>query len=99
MSAEQAIGYRMLRRVEVSLANLRVSLSVHLRRAAGCITPKGESKLDRVRCSLRHSPQHGGNHSQPQESWLLHQARKNYDVDTGNLPTNPTPMPEFALCI
>lgn len=47
----------------------------------------------------KRSPRLRGNHSQPQESWLLRQARENYDVDTGNLPTNPTPMPELALFI
>lgn len=45
----------------------------------------------------QHSAQPRGNHGQPQEIRLLHQAKKNYGVDTSNLPTNPTPLPSLLF--
>lgn len=60
---------------------------------------RAESKLDRVRCFPATLPSPEETTANHKESWLLRQARENYDVDTGNLPTYPTPMPELALCI
>lgn len=95
--AEQAIGYRRPRRVEVWFASLWVSLSQPISGETQDALHPRRVKTRQGSLFPRHSTQPKGNHGQPQEIRLLHQAKKNYDVDTSNLPTNPTPMPECAL--
>lgn len=66
MLAQQAIGYRVLRRVEVSFANLLVSLSQPISGEPQDALHPGRVKTRQGSLFPCHSPQPRGNHSQPQ---------------------------------